>query len=52
MKYIIVFEGFRISYSNIHKFGKKKPITIRDLNVHILSREDKYVLKILNPPHY
>jgi cyanophycinase len=49
---IIIFEGFNISYTNIHEYGNKKPITIRDLNVHILSKEDKYTLKILNPPHY
>lgn len=49
---IIIFEGFNISYTNIHEYGNKKPITIRNLNVHILSKEDKYTLKILNPPHY
>lgn len=49
---IIIFEGFNISYTNIHEYGNKKPITIRNLNVHILSKEDKYTLNILNPPHY
>jgi cyanophycinase len=49
---IIFFEGYRISQTNVDEFGSKKPITIRDLNVHILSKGDTYIIKHLNPPHY
>jgi cyanophycinase len=49
---VIIFEGYRISQTNIDEFGSKKLITIRDLNVHILSKGDKYDIKHINPPHY
>ncbi|HEX8331266.1 MAG TPA: cyanophycinase [Segetibacter sp.] len=49
---MIFMEGFRISNTNIDEFGRKKLITIRDLNVHILSKGDKYEIKHINPPHY
>jgi cyanophycinase len=49
---MIFMEGYRISDTNIDEFGKKKLITIRDLNVHILSKGDKYQIEHLNPPHY
>ena len=49
---VIICEGYGISFTNIDEFGSKKPITIRDLNVHILSKGDKYKIEHLNPPHY
>ncbi len=49
---IIIIEGYKISYTNIDDFGSRKPITIKDLNVHILSNGEKYKLKVFNPPHY
>ncbi len=32
---IIIFEGYEISEANVYGFGSKKPISIRDLRVHI-----------------
>jgi cyanophycinase len=49
---IIIFEGFQISETNIADFGKKEQITIRNLRVHILSKNDTYHIEHLNPPHY
>lgn len=48
---IIIFEGYEISETNVDEFGSKKPISIRDLRVHILSKGDKYTIQHLNPPH-
>jgi cyanophycinase len=48
---IIVIEGYHISETNVADFGSKKPITIRDLRVHILSTGDSYEIEVLNPPH-
>jgi cyanophycinase len=49
---MIFMEGYKISDTNVDEFGRKKLITIRDLNVHILSKGDKYQIEHLNPPHY
>jgi cyanophycinase len=49
---IIIFEGHEISETNVYDFGSKKPISIRDLRVHILSKGDRYIIKHLNPPHF
>jgi cyanophycinase len=48
---LIVLEGFDISETNIEDFTSKKPITIRDLRMHILSSGDKYNIPQRNPPH-
>ncbi len=48
---IIIFEGYEISETKVYDFGSKKPISIRDLRVHILSKGDRYTIKHLNPPH-
>lgn len=48
---VIVFEGFDISYTNVDEFGSKKPITIKDLKVHIISKGDKYLIREVNPVH-
>src|SRR5215208_3374581 len=34
---VIVIEGFHIAETNIDDFTSKKPVTIRDLRVHMLS---------------
>jgi cyanophycinase len=47
----IVIEGFEISKSNIDDFSEDKPVTARDLRVHLLSHGDKYVIPQYNPPH-
>ena len=48
---IIVIEGFGIAETNIEDFNNKKPLTIRDLKVHILSCDDTYIIPQINPPH-
>ena len=48
---VMVVEGFGITEVSIEEFTGKKPITIRDLKVHILSDKDVYEIKQLNPPH-
>ena len=48
---VVVMEGFEITEASIEDFTSKKPITIRDLKVHILSGGDKYKIKQINPPH-
>jgi cyanophycinase len=48
---IIIIEGYGISETNVYDFGTKRPISIRDLKVHILSKGDKYSIQHLNPPH-
>jgi cyanophycinase len=48
---IIIFEGYDITETNVDEFGSKKPITIRNLKVHILSKGDKYSFEHINPTH-
>jgi len=48
---VIVMEGFHIRNFNIEDFTKDKPITIRDLRVHMLSSGDRYEFVQTNPPH-
>jgi cyanophycinase len=48
---IIVIEGFQIREANVNDFTKEKPVTIRDLRVHLLASGDKYEVAQINPPH-
>jgi cyanophycinase len=48
---IIIIDGYHISEANVGDFGSKRPISIRNLRVHILSSGDQYKIEILNPPH-
>ncbi|RYY94440.1 MAG: cyanophycinase [Chitinophagaceae bacterium] len=48
---VIVLEGFGISEANIDEFTSEKPITIRNLMMHILSAGDTYSIPRRNPPH-
>jgi cyanophycinase len=48
---VIIIEGFDINESNIAEFADKKALSIRNLTVHILSRDDKYTIPQANPPH-
>jgi len=49
---VIIIEGFEISYANVDDHNAKVPISIRDLNVHLLPKGEKYKIKHVNPPHY
>ncbi|RYY96011.1 MAG: cyanophycinase [Chitinophagaceae bacterium] len=48
---IIILEGFEISEASIDDFTNEKPITIRNLRMHILSSGDQYTIPQHNPPH-
>lgn len=48
---VIVIEGFQISESNIVEFGDMNIISMRNLRVNILGRDEKYTIPQLNPPH-
>ena len=48
---VIVLEGFDITEGSIQDFTNEKPVTIRDLRMHILSSGDTYKIPQLNPPH-
>lgn len=48
---VIIIEGFQITESNIEDFTSKKPVSIRDLKMHILSGGDTYKIPPGNPPH-
>lgn len=48
---VIIIEGFEIRGSNIKEFADDKPITARDLRVHLLADGDTYSIPQINPPH-
>ena len=48
---IIIQEGYEITETNVHEFGSKTPISVRNLRVHILSKGNRYSIRQLNPPH-
>ncbi|HYH15334.1 MAG TPA: cyanophycinase [Flavisolibacter sp.] len=48
---VIIIEGFDITEGSIQDFTNEKPVTIRDLRMHILSSGDTYKIPQLNPPH-
>ncbi|HVG40052.1 MAG TPA: cyanophycinase [Chitinophagaceae bacterium] len=48
---VIILEGFDITESSTDFFTSEKPITIRDLKLHILAGGDTYTIPQSNPPH-
>lgn len=48
---VIVIEGFDIESTTIDDFTSDKPITARNLKVHLLSDGQEYVIPQMNPPH-
>lgn len=48
---VTIIEGFHIEESNITSFADKSSISVRNLKVHLLSREDCYEIPQLNLPH-
>jgi len=48
---VIIIEGFKITELDLSAFQKERPISVRNLNVHILSDRDKYEIKIINLAH-
>jgi cyanophycinase len=48
---VTIMDGFHIGDSNVLEFVDKKPVSMRDLRVHLLSRGDTYNIPLCNPPH-
>lgn len=48
---VIVMEGFDIDEASIEDFTSEKPVTIRNLKMHILSSGSTFRIPQLNPPH-
>jgi len=48
---VIVIEGFEITNSSINEFSEDKPVTARDLRVHLLADGATYLIPQINPPH-
>jgi cyanophycinase len=48
---VIIIEGFDVSEANIEEFTSEKPVSIRDLKMHILASGNKYTIPQINPPH-
>lgn len=47
----IIIDGFDIEKTNVEEFGDEKPITARNLKVHLLSQGEQYQIPQMNPPH-
>lgn len=48
---VIIIEGFKITSSSIKEFSEDKPVSARDLCVHLLKDGDTYLIPQVNPPH-
>jgi cyanophycinase len=48
---VIIIEGFGIKSSSIKKFAEDKPVTARDLKVHLLGDGHRYIIPQMNPAH-
>jgi len=48
---VIIMEGFDIRDSSIANFTEDKPVTARDIKMHLLSDGCEYIIPQLNPPH-
>jgi cyanophycinase len=48
---IIILDGHNITEANMENFTDEKPVSIRDLRMHILSGGDHYKIPQNNPPH-
>jgi cyanophycinase len=48
---VIIIEGFKIAEANIKEFADDKPITARNLTVHLLAGGNIYMIPQMNPPH-
>jgi cyanophycinase len=48
---VIIIEGFGIRDSSIKELSEDKPVTARDLRVHLLADGATYLIPQLNPPH-
>jgi cyanophycinase len=48
---VVIIEGFDIEESDLKAFEEDKPMSARNLKVHLLSDGDTYEVTQINPPH-
>jgi cyanophycinase len=48
---VIIIEGFEIEATNMDEFSEDKPVTARNLKMHLLSSGEVYEIPQVNPPH-
>jgi cyanophycinase len=48
---ITIIDGFHIQRSNVTDFVDEAPVSIHNLRVHLLSRNDEYTIPQINQPH-
>jgi cyanophycinase len=49
---VVILDGSAISYTNVDGKPEQPPISIRDIRLHLLAPDDKFVLEQSNPPHF
>jgi len=48
---VVIIEGFEIAQANLKAFEEDKPVSARNLKVHLLADGDEYEVPQINPPH-
>jgi cyanophycinase len=48
---VLVINGFDIKETSIAEFGNNRPLSIRNLRVDILAKDDLFEIPQINPPH-
>jgi cyanophycinase len=49
---VVLLDGSKISYTNVDGKPDQPPISIRNINLHLLAPGDEFVLHPINPPHF
>jgi cyanophycinase len=44
-------EGFSVTEADMSDFTEDRPVTIRNISMHLLSSGDIYKIRQINPPH-
>jgi cyanophycinase len=48
---VIIMEGFSVTEADMSDFTEDRPVTIRNISMHLLSSGDTYKIRQINPPH-
>jgi cyanophycinase len=48
---VLITEGFDLEGVNVEDFTSDRPVTARNLKVHLLADGDRYHIPMVNPPH-
>jgi cyanophycinase len=48
---VTIIEGFHMETTNITEYAEKASLSVRNLKVHLLSRDDEYMIPQMNTPH-